>query len=73
MPYIRLPDRRDGKLLVELEPKPARLLMRNSAISWCMMLAWEDSSSLAAAHSSLVAELVWTTAEIWSMPQRKQR
>ena len=31
-------------------------------------LAWEESSSLAAAHSSLVAELVWTTAEIWSMP-----
>ena len=32
------------------------------------MFAWLLSSSLAAAHSSLVAELVCTTAEIWSMP-----
>ena len=30
--------------------------------------AWEASSSLEAAHCSLVAELVWTTAEICSMP-----
>ena len=29
-----------------------------------MTTAWEESSSLAAADSSLVAELVWTTAEI---------
>ena len=38
-----------------LPEKPPLLPTWNSAISWCMMLAWLDSSSLAAALSSAVA------------------
>ena len=39
-------------------------LRRNALKSRLSRLAWEDSSSLAAAHSSLVAEFVWTTIDI---------
>ena len=40
----------------------------NRASSSFIRAAWLDSSSLAAADSSLVAELVCTTELIWSMP-----
>ena len=36
--------------------------------SWSKTAAWPESSSLAAALSSAVAEFVWTTDEIWSIP-----
>ena len=41
---------------------------RKRLISVFRTWAWLDNSSLAAADSSAVAEFVWTTLEIWSMP-----
>ena len=41
---------------------------RKELTSFLRTLACVDNSLLAAAHSSLVAELLWTTVEIWSIP-----